>query len=58
MVIYFHTNWNRGLRYVSFGSFDFDQKPDQMLDIHTDLTGDVSAVFEEYTFDRNYEHNK
>jgi len=58
MVIYFHTNRNRELRFVSFESFDFDEKPDQMLDIHTDLTGDVSAVFEDYTFERNYEHNR
>jgi len=58
MVIYFHTERNRGLRYASLDSFDFDRKPDQMLDIHTGLTGDVSAAFEDYTFDRNYEHNK
>ncbi len=58
MVIYFHTNRNRELRYVSFESFDFNRSLDLMLDIHADLAGDVGAAFEEYTFDRNYEHNR
>ena len=43
---------------MSFGSFDFDRKPDLMLDIHTDLADDVGAAFEEYSYDRNYEHNR
>jgi len=59
MTIYFHTNRNRKLRYFSFNNFDFsDEKPARLLDIHADLSGDVTPDFIDYTYERNFEHTK
>jgi len=53
MMVYFHTNRNRQLRYVSLKSFDFSQQPAQLLDIHGDGSGDVTSEFVDYSYERN-----
>ena len=58
MTLYFHTNRNRQLRYVSFDSFDFSEKPARLMDIHADLSGDMTSEFIGYTYERNFEHTK
>lgn len=58
MTLYFNTNRNRELRYVSFDSFDFSEKPAEMLDIHADLSGDVASEFIDYTYERYFERAK
>jgi len=59
MKIYFHTNKNRKLRYLSFNDFNFNEKkPEIILDVHSDLSGDVTSDFVEYTYERNFEHTQ
>ena len=59
MIIYFQTNKNRKLRYLSLSDFEFtaDQN-NKFLDIHADLTGDVSASFIDYAYDENLRHTR
>ena len=50
MRVTFRTDVNPRLRYVDLDSFDFScGKPRLVLDVHTELSGDVSASFTEYT---------
>lgn len=52
--VYFHTNKNRNLRYFSYTHEDFlPDKPCRILNIHTPLSGDVSASFVNYSYQRN-----
>jgi penicillin V acylase-like amidase (Ntn superfamily) len=56
MTVTFHTDRNRRLRHVAFADFDFGAGPDQLLDIHADLAGNVAAAFVDYTYARNLAH--
>jgi len=59
MRIYFHTNKNRKLRFLSFSDFDFSGKQSpKLLDIHANLSGDISTNFIDYTYERNFLHTK
>jgi penicillin V acylase-like amidase (Ntn superfamily) len=59
MMVYFHTDRNRKLRYVYFRDFDFSEGgPSLLLDIHADVFGNVASDFVEYAFDKNLEHTQ
>jgi len=59
MMIYFHTNINRKLRYFSLSNFDFsNDSPSRVLDIHADLSDDVSDDFFDYSYESNYKLTK
>jgi len=48
--IYFRTLANQKIRYINLKSFDFSCKtPVKVLDIHADLSGDVTKKFIDYT---------
>jgi choloylglycine hydrolase len=54
---YFRTQSNPEIRYVDFSTFDLScSSPVKMLNIHEDLSGDVSANFVDYAHDVNFEH--
>nr|NQU91568.1 linear amide C-N hydrolase [Bacteroidota bacterium] len=58
MVVYVQTEVNRKLRNFSLNDFDFaDGRLSQMIDIHSDLSGDISAGFVDYTYQSNLDHN-
>jgi len=59
MVVYYHTNKNRQLKYFVIGQCDFSEgTPTKMLNMHlTNISGDVLSRFEDYTYELNYEHN-
>ena len=55
-MFYFNTARNREIRKLSLKGIDFSPgRPSRMLDIHTELTGDIAAGFTDYTFERNLE---
>ena len=48
--IYFRTLANQNIRYINLKSFDFSCKtPVKVLDVQTDLSGDVTKNFIDYT---------
>jgi len=54
--VYFRTFENKRIRYINVSSFDFSCKtPVKVLDIHEDLSGDVSSKFINYTYKINRE---
>ncbi len=54
--IHFRTFKNKKIRYVNMSSFDFSCKtPVKVLDIHENLSGDVSSKFINYTYKINRE---
>ncbi len=55
--LYFRTYLARRVRYVDFSSFDFSSDgPPMILDIHKDLSGDVSKYFSVYDPLQNKKH--
>jgi penicillin V acylase-like amidase (Ntn superfamily) len=47
--VFFHTNLNSKLRSIDFSQLDFTcGTPVQMLDVHADLSGDISGELETY----------
>jgi|GEM_PF-716882 len=59
MVIYYHTNKNRELKYFSINQCDFSAgTPTKMLDMYkNDISGNVISYFEDYSYNKNYDHN-
>jgi penicillin V acylase-like amidase (Ntn superfamily) len=54
--LYFNTEGNREIRFVSMEEMDFScEMPARMMDIYSDLSGDVSGHLDEYTFEENAE---
>ena len=52
--VYLETRTSPKRRYLDLGSFDFaDGKPSQLVDIHIDREGDISALFEDVTPESN-----
>ena len=50
LQIYFRTNNNQNIRIINLKSFDFScSTPVKVLDINTQLSGDVTEAFTEYT---------
>ncbi len=58
-IVYYYTNKNRQLKYFAIDKCDFTAgTPTKMLNMHlTDISGDVSSRFEDYSYDLNYNHN-
>ena len=57
--VHFRTNDNPNIRYVDFSSLDFSCKtPVKLLDVHTDLSGDVSDDFVAYTHQASFTHTR
>jgi penicillin V acylase-like amidase (Ntn superfamily) len=57
LCIYFLTLKNKKIRYINVSSFDFSCKtPVKVLDVHEDLSGDVTSKFMDYTqqINRNF----
>ena len=55
--IYFRTNRNTQVRYVDFSKLDFScNAPIRMLDIHAELSGDISRAFQEYSHKASIDH--
>jgi len=59
MVIYYHTNRNRELKYFSINHFDFSEgTTTKMLDMfRNDISGNVTTYFKDYSYNKNYNHN-
>jgi choloylglycine hydrolase len=54
---YFRTKWNSHIRHVDFSKLDFScGTPIQMLDIHENLSGDVSNDLATYSHDASLDH--
>jgi len=54
LKFYFRTSVGKDIRYVSFDSFDFsNESPVKILDINTDLSGNVAEKFKDYTLSAN-----
>lgn len=54
--VYFRTSIAEKIRYVDMDAFDYSCKtPGKILDIHLDLTGNVTGKFENYTIEANLE---
>jgi penicillin V acylase-like amidase (Ntn superfamily) len=52
--IYFRTFKNKKIRYINVSSFDFScKKPVKVLDVHEDLSGEVTSKFIDYTHQMN-----
>lgn len=59
MIIYFHTNKNRDIRYFSFNNFDYSKgQCSKMLNIYNQLSGEVSSAFEDYSYNQNLKLTK
>jgi penicillin V acylase-like amidase (Ntn superfamily) len=55
-TVYFHTSRCRDLKYFCFKNFNFStSSPVEMIDINSNLSGDVTKQFATYTFSRNKE---
>lgn len=55
--VYFRTNKNPNIRYLDFSSLDFScQSPVMMLDVHADVSGDISDDLVAYTHAENFMH--
>jgi choloylglycine hydrolase len=50
--IYYRSYANQNIRWIDFKRFDFDcRTPVEMLDVHNDLSGDVTDSFIDYSHD-------
>ena len=55
--LHFHTNRNPQMRYLDFSSLDFScGKPVMMLDIHADLSGDITDDLVVYSHQASLDH--
>jgi penicillin V acylase-like amidase (Ntn superfamily) len=55
--VFFHTNLNSKLRSIDLSRLDFTcGTPVQMLDVHADLSGDISNELETYTHNPSLDH--
>ncbi|MBN2392140.1 MAG: linear amide C-N hydrolase [Anaerolineae bacterium] len=55
--VYFRTKWNTEIRHIDFSQLDFScSTPVQMLDVHAELSGDVSDDFVPYSHEVNLAH--
>lgn len=55
MTVTLHTDRNRKLRRFSFRDFDLSPGwPPRLLDIHSELAGNVAEAFVDYSHDRNH----
>ena len=55
--VYFRTKWNAEIRHIDFSQLDFScGTPVQMLDVHEELSGDVSDDLVTYSHDVNFDH--
>jgi len=55
--VHFRTKWNSQIRSIDFSKLDFAcGTPVQMLDVHADLSGDVSDDLETYSHDASLDH--
>ncbi|MBM3134720.1 MAG: linear amide C-N hydrolase [Chloroflexi bacterium] len=56
--VHFRTNHNPRVRYVDFSSLDFScRTPVRLLDVHADVSGDVSDEFIVYTHAASFAHS-
>jgi penicillin V acylase-like amidase (Ntn superfamily) len=56
--IHFRTQWNPQIRSIDFSRLDFAcGTPVQMLDLHADLSGDISDDLETYSHDASLDHS-
>jgi choloylglycine hydrolase len=54
--IYFRTLSNPAIKHFDYGAFDFScATPVKMLDMASELHGDVTALFSDYEYDANYD---
>jgi choloylglycine hydrolase len=59
LKVYFRTVKGQGIKSIGFGDFDLScNSPAKYLDIHSELSGDVSKAFKDYSLDANKEHTK
>jgi len=57
MRIYFRTFFHPEIRYLDFYKFDLAcDTPVKMLDIHAELSGDVSEDFFDFSYEISYQH--
>jgi choloylglycine hydrolase len=57
LQVHFRTKWNSRIRHIDFSKLDFScGTPVEMLDIHEDLSGDVSSDFVPYSHDVSLDH--
>jgi penicillin V acylase-like amidase (Ntn superfamily) len=55
--VYFRTKWNAEIRHIDFSQLDFScGAPVQMLDVHAELSGDVSDAFVPYSHEVSLAH--
>jgi penicillin V acylase-like amidase (Ntn superfamily) len=55
--VFFHTNLNSKQRHIDFSQLDFTcGTPVQMLDVHADLSGDISGDLETYAHNPSLDH--
>ena len=56
--VYFRTNHNPRLRYLSFSNLDFScGTPVMLLDVHAEVSGDISNTLVPYTHTASYAHS-
>lgn len=56
--VYFMTNKNPEVRWIDFSTLDFScQTPVMMLDIHTDISGDIHDALEVYSHEKSLKHS-
>jgi len=54
--IYYRSKSNPSIRYVDFNAFNYScDEPVKILDIVAGTAGNVTALFEDYTFEANYD---
>ena len=54
---HFRTKWNSHIRTIDFSKLDFTcGTPVQMLDVHADLSGDISDDLETYSHETSLDH--
>lgn len=47
--MYFRTHLNRNIKFVDLKSFDFSEKTQKYIDVHSDVSNDVSSLFNPLT---------
>jgi choloylglycine hydrolase len=56
--VYFRTKHNPGIRYLDFSSLDFScRTPARYLDVHADVSGDISGELLTYTHAAGFAHS-
>jgi choloylglycine hydrolase len=54
--IYYRSRSNPAIRYVDFDAFDYScHEPVKIIDITAGTAGNMTAMFEDYTFEANYD---